>query len=211
MGHIKCNYCGEKGHYDRNIKFYTKTKLKEDVESFRNMKQGKYDNNTPGGGDQKASVNVKYASCSLIIGYLTKEWGESPSPVIMLCQTSEKEVLQTDTTNDKMKKGNAIIIHVVDTILDAVAEASINENWCLLDNQSTCNSFINVKYLSNIRYDLDGQYLRVHCKLGVTHTNKIGYLPVYSDPVWYNSKGISNILFLCLVQNNKLVTYNSQD
>ena len=51
--------------------------------------------------------------------------------------------------------------------------------------------------------------IHVHCNVGVTHTNKIGDLPGYSDPVRYNLKGIANILSLSLVQKNHLVTYNS--
>ena len=102
-------------------------------------------------------------------------------------------------------------MHVGDIILAAAAEAVIDENWCLLDNQSTCNSFINKKYLSNIRDAPGGKYLRVRCNAGVTHTNKIGDLPGYSDPVWYNPKGIANILSLGLVQKNHPVTYNSRD
>ena len=98
-----------------------------------------------------------------------------------------------------MRKGDASIIHVGNTILASAAEAGIDENWCLLDNQSTCNVFINGKYLSNIRDAPDGQYLRVHCNAGVTQTNKIGDIPGYSDPVWYNPKGIANILSLGLV------------
>ena len=50
-----------------------------------------------------------------------------------------------------MKKGRASIIHVDNTILVATVEAGINENWCLLDNQLTCNTLINIKYLLNIR------------------------------------------------------------
>ena len=90
-------------------------------------------------------------------------------------------------------------MHVGNTVLAAAAEDGIDENWCLLDNQSTCNAFINKKYLSNIRGDPDGKYLRVHCNAGVTHTNKIGDLPRYSDPVWYNPKELANILSLGLV------------
>ena len=67
------------------------------------------------------------------------------------------------------------------------------------------------KFLSNIRDAPDGKYLRVNCNAGVTHTNKIGDLPGYSDTVWYNPKGIANILSLGLVQKNHPVTYNSQD
>ena len=73
-------------------------------------------------------------------------------------------------------------MHVGDTILVATVEAILNENWCLLDNQSTCNAFINGKYLSNIIDAPDGKYLCVRCNVGVTHTNKIGDLPGYSNP-----------------------------
>ena len=45
----------------------------------------------------------------------------------------------------------------------------------------------------------------------LTHTNNIGDLPGYSDPVWYNPRVIANILYLGLVQKNHLVTLNSQD
>ena len=101
-------------------------------------------------------------------------------------------------------------MHVGNTTLDAAAEAGIDKNWCLLDNHSTCNEFINKKYLSNIRDAPDGQYICVHYNAGVTHTNRIGDPPGYYDPVWYNPKGILNILSLGLVQKNHPVTYNSR-
>ena len=110
-----------------------------------------------------------------------------------------------------MRKVDASIMHVGDTILDSAAEAEIDEHWCFLDNQSTCNTFISGKYLSNIRDVPDGKYLRVHCNAGVIHTNKIGALPGYSYPVWYKPKGIAKILSLGLVQKNHPVTYNSRD
>ena len=44
-----------------------------------------------------------------------------------------------------MKKGNASIVHVGNTILAASVESITNENLCLLDNQSTCNTLINGK------------------------------------------------------------------
>ena len=82
-----------------------------------------------------------------------------------------------------MRTGDGSIMHVGDTILDDAAEARADESWCLLDNQSTWNAFINLKYLSNIRDAPVGKYLCVHCNAGVTHTNKIGDLPGYSDLV----------------------------
>ena len=37
--HITCNYCGEKGHYAGNSEFPTQTKIKEDTEESRKIKQ----------------------------------------------------------------------------------------------------------------------------------------------------------------------------
>ena len=42
-------------------------------------------------------------------------------------------------------------MHVENTILASAAEAGINKNCCLLNNQSTYNILINGKYLSDIR------------------------------------------------------------
>ena len=98
------------------------------------MKQEKSSNKTPGGGDQKALVNVKDTSCSLVMGYPIKEWGELPSPGLMFCQTSTQEAQQTESINKSVRKGDSRIMHMDDTILADAAEAGINENWCLLDN-----------------------------------------------------------------------------
>ena len=102
------------------------------------------------------------------------------------------------------------IICVGNTILAAAEESGIGENWCLANNQSTCKALISGKYLSNIRYAPDGKYLRFHWNTGLTYKNKIGNLPRYSDPVWYNIKDISNILLLGLLQKHHIVTYNSK-
>ena len=109
------------------------------------MKQEKSSNKLPGGGDQKSLVNVKDALCSLLMGSPTDEWGELTSPGLIFCQTSTQEARKNQYINNSVKKGDSIIMHVGDTILAAAAEAGIDENWCLLDNQSTCNAFINGK------------------------------------------------------------------
>ena len=44
-----------------------------------------------------------------------------------------------------MRKVDASIMYVGNTILTAAAEAGIDENWCLLNNYSPCNAFINGK------------------------------------------------------------------
>ena len=98
---------------------------------------------------------------------------------------------------------------MVNIIVAAAAEARIDENWCLLNNQSTYNTLVNKKYLSNIRDAPGGQYIRAHCNVGVTHTKTIGDLPGYSDTVWYNPQGIANILSLGLVQKMNRVVRRS--
>ena len=153
------------------------------------------------------------------MGSSTEEWGEPPSPGIILCQTPTHKVPHTEPINNNMKKGNVRIMHVGDTILAAAAEDGTNENWCLLGNQLTCNAFINRKYLSDFRDDPDGKYLRVHCNLGVKQTNKIGDLPGYSDSIWYKPKEIANILLFGLVQKitlwyttaNMVTSFSSTD
>ena len=120
-----------------------------------------------------------------MMGIPTKEWDDLPSPGLMFWQTSSQEVLQMEPITDKFqevlsrKKRNPNIMCVRDTILASEAESGIDKNGCLLKNQSTCNTFINGKYLSNIRYSPDGKYLRVQCNAGVTYTKNIGDLPGY--------------------------------
>ena len=101
------------------------------------------------------------------MGAPIEEWGETPSPGLMFYHTSTKEVPQTEPINNNTKKGNTRIMHMGNTILADAAEAGINENWCLLDNQSTRNTLVNGTYLSNIIYSPNGKYLRVHCNAGL--------------------------------------------
>ena len=62
-------------------------------------------------------------------------------------------------------------------ILDDAAEAGIYENWCLLDNKTTFNAFINGNYMLNIIDAPGGQYILVHYNSVVTYSNNIGDLP----------------------------------
>ena len=162
-----------------------KEKLKEDSETFRKTNQEKYGKNSPDGGEQKTLVDVKDTSCSLMIWIPTNEWDDLPSPGLIFCQTLSQEVLQTEPVIDKTKepflhnKVNVSVIFVVDTILASETESGVDGNWCLLDNKSSCNAFINVKYISNIRNSSDGQYICVHCNARVNYPNKIADLPGY--------------------------------
>ena len=148
------------------------------------MKQVKYGNKPPdGGGEQKTLVNVEDASCIIMMGIPTKEWYYLPYPGIIFYQTSSHKVLHIyHNTYESQEvfsqnKHNSNIMCVVDSILAAAAEAGIYDNWCLNENQSTCNAVIYRKYMSNIRDSPGGKYISVHCNAGVTYTNNSGDLP----------------------------------
>ena len=95
LDHIFCNDCGEKVHYSRNNDCPTQARIKEYADASIKMKQDKASNKPPGGGDQKALVNVKDALCSLIMVSPTEEWVEQTSPGLMFFQTSTQEARQT--------------------------------------------------------------------------------------------------------------------
>ena len=65
-------------------------------------------------------------------------------------------------------KHNYKIMSMVDTVLDAVEEVSIDENLCFLENKSTCNDFVYAKYLSKIIDAPDVYYICVHCNAVLT-------------------------------------------
>ena len=151
-----------------------------------------------------------------MMGIPAEEWDDPPSPGLMFCHTSSQKFLDMEPITDEIKeafsnnKRNINVICVVDAILDAAAESSMYDNWCLIGNQSTCNTFINGKYLPNIRDAPGGKYTHVHCNSVVTHTKNIINIPRYSNPAWYSPKGVSNILSHGLVQKHHLGTYNIQ-
>ena len=91
------------------------------------MKQEKSSNKPPNEGYQKVLVKVKDALCSPMMGAPTKEWGEPQSPGIMFFQISTQEAPHTEAINKNIKKGNTIIIHMSDNILNAAEEARINK------------------------------------------------------------------------------------
>ena len=92
------------------------------------MKQDKLSNKPPGGGYQKALVNVKESFCSLMMGSPTDEWGELLSHGLIFCQTSTQEARQNQYINNSVKKGDASIMQVGNTILNAAVEARIDKN-----------------------------------------------------------------------------------
>ena len=85
-------------------------------------------------------------------------------------------------------------------------EQILPKTWILLDNQSTVDVFCNRHLLTNIRES--NKVMNIRCNAGVTRTNMVGELDGYGT-VWYNPKGIANILSLSQVEKKHRVTYDS--
>ena len=88
-------------------------------------------------------VTVEDASCSIMMGSPTEVWYDIPSTGLMLCHTKSQEFLQMELITDEVQemfsrnKRNGNIMRVGYTILDSAEEAGIDENCCLINNQST--------------------------------------------------------------------------
>ena len=91
-------------------------------------------------------------------------------------------------------------------ILEQSEGGAVNQEWVLLDNQSTVDVFSNPRYLKNI------QEIPVHLKIvstgGKTTTNYIGFLPGY-DWVWFHPNGVANILSLSRVKKKFCIPFDS--
>jgi hypothetical protein len=75
----------------------------------------------------------------------------------------------------------------------------IDQNWILLDSESTISNFSNGEFLRNIRYCGTEQGLRSNSNSGFQDTHMIGDLPGFR-PVWYNKGSLANILSLAAVR-----------
>ncbi len=87
------------------------------------------------------------------------------------------------------------------------ARGVVNQNYVLLNNQSTVNQIANPSLLANIRKAKSP--ITVHCNNGSSYTNlegDLGGITVYHDPY-----GIVNVLSLELTKAKHRVTYDSWD
>ena len=83
----------------------------------------------------------------------------------------------------------------------------VNENYLLLDNQSTVNQIANPSMLKNIRKS--SKPIKIHCNAGMSKTDLEGELGGMT--VYHNPNGIANVLSLKSVAEKHRVTYDSWD
>ncbi len=84
---------------------------------------------------------------------------------------------------------------------------AINQEWILLDNQSTVDVFSNSSKLQNIQKTTN--WIRIHSNGGTSVVDQEGYLPGYGW-VYYDPKGIANILSLDNVASKRRVVFDSK-
>ena len=79
--------------------------------------------------------------------------------------------------------------------------------WLLLDSCSTADIFANANLLSDIHHAPNPIWVR--CNAGRIQLTQQGYFGNYPYPVWYNPKGVANILSLYNVTKHYRVTMDS--
>jgi hypothetical protein len=78
----------------------------------------------------------------------------------------------------------------------------------LLDSCSTLNLISDESMLHDI-HEVD-KTMHVRCNAGVTKTNLMGWLGDFPEPVWFNPKGVANILSLYIMTKYYHVQFDSK-
>jgi hypothetical protein len=137
-------------------------------------------------------------------------------PYVRRGQSTGAQLFQRDVDDDEEDDddddddGDDInfTFHLNDDTVTIALKHTINQNWVLLNSDSTVNIFSNKKFLKNIRRCDTEQGLRVHSTGGFQDTHMIGDLPGFG-PVWYNKGSLANILSLAAVRKICRVTMDT--
>jgi hypothetical protein len=210
MSKVICRDCGSEGHYPHSYDCPIQKQLREDSDKLKAIESA----NASKGKESTKPPPIATAEQVLMMGTEsdpTMELGSGPQ--VMFCQIGQSVgKLDSSPHEDAFThRGARNVTH--HTWSDAVlsqAPGSINKDWCLLDSQSTCNVFVNPRYLTNIRMAPGGQEMHIHCNAGTVICRTIGELSGFGT-VWYHPTGIANVLSLAKVQKIFRVTYDSTE
>jgi hypothetical protein len=104
--------------------------------------------------------------------------------------------------------------HIIDNIdlphtkcPNFIAYTAKDGRQLVLDSASTLNLITDEALLHGIHRV--NRTMPVRCNAGVTSTNLMGWLGDYPEPVWFNPKGVANILSLFLVKTYYRIQYDS--
>jgi hypothetical protein len=122
-----------------------------------------------------------------------------------------------DDASDANDKESIIILKQCHTCRDVanseyvfaqdVPSSTINSDLVLLDSQSAEDLFTNPAHVQNIHLTM--KPIQVHCNSGTMATTKDANFG--DTPVYFNSRGIANVLSLYRLGRKFRVTYNSTD
>jgi hypothetical protein len=143
------------------------------------------------GGDNSWKANITCHGCGKQ-GHLKRECPNKKEDKDQMHATIDEEDNPDDDENLFIQqKSNGIV----------------NENYLLLDNQSTVNQIANPSMLKNIRKS--SKPIKIHCNAGISKTDLEGELGRMT--VYHNPNGIANMLSLKSVAEKHRVMYNSWD
>jgi hypothetical protein len=161
------------------------------IKCYNRQKMGHYSNKCPDREERQES-----GTSQLMAG--VEGFDDYDDPYVNF-QFLQAEILG-HMTKPKESNGNT------NGILHNQHNQKVPHNWILLGNQSTVDVFSNKKLLKNVQRATTT--MNIKCNAGVTRTNMIGDLTGYV-PVWYNEKGIANILSMSKVAEKYRITYDS--
>lgn len=91
----------------------------------------------------------------------------------------------------------------ISSIEQVVLVHTLRRMWLLIDSCSTTDIFSNASLLTNIHEASSPIWVR--CNAGHIQLTQQGYFGNYPHPVWYNPKGVANILSLANAPTNGLL------
>jgi hypothetical protein len=95
----------------------------------------------------------------------------------------------------------------ISSVEQVVLVHTLPRMWLLLDSCSTTDIFSNASLLTNVRKAPTPIWVRCNAgRIQLTQQRRFGNYP---HPVWYNAKGVANILSLANVTKNYRVTLDS--
>ena len=99
--------------------------------------------------------------------------------------------------NDSNATEQTVSSYICGMIFNQNIDTHLNSFWILLDSESTNNTLCNHLLLAGSRNITNGEYLRTYSNGGYMDSTHKGCFR--SIDVWYNPRGLANILSLALV------------
>ena len=128
---------------------------------------------------------------------------------LLQCATEDEDDEESDEDDDDDDDDINCTFHLNNDAITITQKHMINQNWVLLDSDSTVNIFSNKKFLWNIHHCETEQGLCVHSNGGFQDTTHMIEDLTGFGLVWYNKGSLANILSLAAVRNICRITMDT--